>query len=71
MKFGVPNAIKHWCELGDNLDRYTWVQHDGTNFGVQELEDGPFLFTTSYVKRLGGLHGGDWSARITVNTKVQ
>nr|CAD7573367.1 unnamed protein product [Timema californicum] len=61
---------RHWCELGDNLDRYTWVQHDGTNFGVQELEDGPFLFTTSYVKRLGGLHGGDWSARITVNTKV-
>ncbi|XP_063235667.1 mannosyl-oligosaccharide glucosidase isoform X2 [Bacillus rossius redtenbacheri] len=62
-------GIRHWCEQGDNLDRYTWVQHDGSNFGVQEIEDGPFSLTTSFVKRLGGNHGGDWTARISVGSK--
>lgn len=62
-------GIRHWCEQGDNLQRYGWTEHDGRNFGVQEIVDGPFLLTTSFVKRLGGDHGGDWTARVGVVSK--
>lgn len=63
------DGIRHWCEQGDGLDKYAWLQHDGSSFGVQEIEDGPFLLRTSFVKRLGGNHGGDWTARIEVDIK--
>ncbi|XP_075222414.1 mannosyl-oligosaccharide glucosidase isoform X2 [Lycorma delicatula] len=64
-------GIRHWCENGDNLNRFIWTEHDGVNFGIQEIEDGPFKLTTSFVKRLGGSHGGDWTARITVTNPDQ
>lgn len=62
------DGIRHWCEQSDNLDRYGWLKHDGVNFGVQEIVDNPFIFTTSFIKKSGGSHGGDWSARIDVKT---
>ncbi|KAF5275980.1 hypothetical protein FQA39_LY00776 [Lamprigera yunnana] len=62
------DGIRHWCEQGDGLERYGWLQHDGTSFGIQEIQDGPFALRTSFVKRLGGNHGGDWTARITVES---
>lgn len=62
--------FSHWCEQGDGLDQYGWLQHDGSSFGVQEVVDGPFIITTSFVKRLGGSNGGDWTARVSVDTKV-
>ena len=48
------------------MERYGWIEHDGKTFGVQEIQDGPFLLTTSFVKKPGGNHGGDWTARISV-----
>ncbi|XP_050507631.1 uncharacterized protein LOC126885221 [Diabrotica virgifera virgifera] len=63
------DGIRHWCEQGDNLEKYGWLQHDGYNFGIQEIIDGPFNITTSFVKKPGGLHGGEWSARVEVNYK--
>lgn len=62
--------FRHWCENGDNLNRFIWTEHDGVNFGIQEIEDGPFKLTTSFVKRPGGRHGGDWTARISVTNLV-
>lgn len=62
--------FSHWCEQGDNLDKYGWLKHDGSNFGIQEIVDGPFTLTTSFVKQLGGSHGGDWTARISVDYLV-
>ncbi|KAL1489403.1 hypothetical protein ABEB36_014304 [Hypothenemus hampei] len=59
-------GIRHWCEQSDNLQKYGWLQHDGSNFGIQEIIDNPFKLTTSFVKRIGGLNGGEWTARITV-----
>ncbi|XP_056642689.1 uncharacterized protein LOC130449061 [Diorhabda sublineata] len=61
------DGIRHWCEQGDNLNKYGWLQHDGSNFGIQEIIDGPFKLVTSFVKRPGGLSGGDWTARIEVD----
>ncbi|XP_044757932.1 mannosyl-oligosaccharide glucosidase [Coccinella septempunctata] len=60
------DGIRHWCEQSDNLDRYGWLQHDGINFGIQEIIDSPFILTSSFAKINGGSHGGDWSARINV-----
>jgi mannosyl-oligosaccharide glucosidase len=62
--------LKHArCEQGDNLDSFGWTQHDGENFGVQEIRDRGLLFTTSFVKRLrpeNAHKGGDWSARVRI-----
>ncbi|KAK9891824.1 hypothetical protein WA026_016621 [Henosepilachna vigintioctopunctata] len=58
--------LRHWCEQSDNLDRYGWLQHDGLNFGIQEIVDSPFILTTSFVKKNSVNHGGDWTARIDV-----
>jgi mannosyl-oligosaccharide glucosidase len=53
------------------LERYGWLEHDARNFGVQELRDGPLAITTSFVKRRGGVNGGDWSARISAVGEVR
>lgn len=71
MKFKKTIISRHWCEQGDNLEKYGWLQHDGSNFGVQEIIDRPFILKTSFVKQLGGSHGGDWTARITVDVLVR
>lgn len=57
--------IRHSCEQSDKLRRYGWVRHDGINFGTQEIVDNGFMLTTDFVKRTGGDHGGDWTARIS------
>lgn len=60
-------GIRHWCEIGDNLDKYGWTQHDGRTFGVQEIHDLPFELKTSFIKYTGGRKlGGDWTARVSV-----
>ncbi|XP_071448203.1 mannosyl-oligosaccharide glucosidase [Hetaerina americana] len=61
--------IRHWCEQSDNLGRYGWEEHDGKTFGIQTIKDGPFNLVTSFVKRPGGNHGGDWSSRISVTSE--
>lgn len=62
---------RHWCEQSDGLERYGWLKHDGSDFGIQEIIDDPFVFTTSFVKVKGGDNGGDWTARVSVDTKVR
>eukprot|EP00095_Tigriopus_kingsejongensis_P012036 snap_masked-scaffold90_size386344-processed-gene-0.0 protein:Tk12036 transcript:snap_masked-scaffold90_size386344-processed-gene-0.0-mRNA-1 annotation:"mannosyl-oligosaccharide glucosidase-like" len=59
-------GFRHWCEQGDNLARYGWIKHDGEIFGLQEILDRNIKLTTSFMKRTGGEHGGDWTARIKV-----
>ncbi|XP_066256749.1 mannosyl-oligosaccharide glucosidase isoform X1 [Euwallacea similis] len=65
------DGIRHWCEQSDNLDSYGWQQHDGNTFGIQKIIDGPFKLTTSFVKRLGGDNGGEWTARISAEVLPQ
>lgn len=40
------------------------------NFGVQEIVDKRLDITTSFVKRQGGEHGGDWTQRVEVKPHV-
>ncbi|KAK7084788.1 hypothetical protein SK128_017513 [Halocaridina rubra] len=62
-------ALRHWCDQADDLPKYGWEIHDCRNVGVQKIVDKSVVLQTSFVKRLGGQHGGDWSARITVSPK--
>jgi mannosyl-oligosaccharide glucosidase len=62
--------IRHTCEQSHHLPRYGWIQHDGVDFGVQEIFERDFILNISFVKRPGGVHGGDWSARFDL-TKTQ
>lgn len=57
--------LRHTCEQGDGLSSYGWLMHDGINFGTQQIQDGDFTLSTTFVKRMGGKHGGDWSWRIS------
>ncbi len=66
----MPPKIRHWCDQGDGLDMYSWFAHDGRNFGLQQLTDKYFTISTDFVKRPGGNHGGDWSARVKVTPRV-
>ncbi|XP_041477006.1 mannosyl-oligosaccharide glucosidase-like [Lytechinus variegatus] len=61
--------FRHTCEQGDGLDKYGWIEHDGVNFGIQDIFDGPFQIKTAFAKSGGGLQGGDWSASISVRYK--
>ncbi|XP_071479946.1 mannosyl-oligosaccharide glucosidase-like [Diadema antillarum] len=68
----APNRdikLRHSCEQGDGLERYGWLEHDGVNFGIQEIIDGPLQIKTAFAKRGGGKNGGDWSASISVRYK--
>lgn len=62
--------FRHWCDQADELSKYGWQVHDGYNTGTQTIYDKHIMLNTSFVKRAGGEHGGDWSARITVMPKV-
>ncbi|CAL8078332.1 unnamed protein product [Orchesella dallaii] len=62
--------LRHLCLQEDKLKRYGWVEHDGVNFGVQEIADKRLDIVTSFVKRQGGSHGGDWTARIELKPQV-
>ncbi|XP_071090232.1 mannosyl-oligosaccharide glucosidase-like [Haliotis cracherodii] len=60
----MPPPLRHWCDQGDRLQRYGWMLHDGVNFGSQDIHDSTYMLRTQFVKRPGGQHGGDWSARV-------
>ena len=55
------------------LEKYGWLQHDGENFGVQEIIDNGLKLTTSFVKNLDPEainKGGSWTGRIRVEHKT-
>ncbi|XP_013774541.1 mannosyl-oligosaccharide glucosidase-like [Limulus polyphemus] len=58
--------LRHWCNQWDGLKKYGWLQHDGLNFGEQDIVEDEYIITTTFVKRSVGEFGGDWTARITV-----
>lgn len=66
----MPPSVRHNCDAGDGLAMYSWFAHDGRNFGLQEIMDKYYAITTDFVKRPGGMHGGDWSARVRVKPRV-
>eukprot|EP00884_Botryococcus_braunii_P015858 jgi/Botrbrau1/2956/Bobra.0026s0025.2 len=57
--------IRHLAQERDGLDKYGWERHDGQQYGRQELYDGDYHISTSFVKRFFPEHrGGDWAVRL-------
>ena len=68
-KLVLLSVYRHWCDQNDGLMKYGWSAHDGRNFGIHDIYenvDNGFSIRTSWVKRHGGQHGGDWSARMSI-----
>ncbi|CAH2038653.1 unnamed protein product [Thlaspi arvense] len=66
---GKP-VVRHFCENKDKggLKSFGWKEHNGIDFGRQDLLESELELTTSFVKsKVGNLgYGGDWSVRINV-----
>ncbi|RLN26408.1 hypothetical protein BBO99_00008045 [Phytophthora kernoviae] len=59
------SQLRHQCRQEDRLQRYGWLQHDGSSYGLQTVEDqyNRVELTTSYAR----LHSDDtqgWAARV-------
>lgn len=46
---------------------YNWIEHDGRNYGIEQIIAGNHNITVAFVKRPATPSGGDWSARISVS----
>lgn len=59
------SQIRHQCRQEDRLQRYGWLEHDGTNYGLQTVEDqfNRLELATSYA-RLETDQVQGWAARV-------
>ncbi len=51
------------------MSKYGWTAHDGRTFGIHDLyenSENRYTIRNSWVKRLGGEYGGDWSVKTEV-----
>ncbi|KAL0700934.1 hypothetical protein Bca4012_057056 [Brassica carinata] len=65
-------VMRHFCENSDHLSSFGWREHNGRDFGRQELVENDMVLETSFVKTKGdgsSGYGGDWSVRIDVKNK--
>ncbi|XP_010478035.1 PREDICTED: alpha-glucosidase 2 isoform X2 [Camelina sativa] len=70
-KDGKP-VMRHFCENSEDLKSFGWREHNGRDFGRQELLEQDMILETSFVKSKEGSHGygGDWSIRINVKNML-
>ncbi|CAH8299264.1 unnamed protein product [Eruca vesicaria subsp. sativa] len=63
--------MRHFCENSEDLKSFGWREHNGIDFGRQELLDQDMILETSFVKTKEGSlgYGGDWSVRINLKNK--
>ena len=67
----VELILRHWCDQNDKLIKYGWTAHDGRNFGIHdthETSQNGFVIRNSWVKRVGGKYGGEWTVRTNVKS---
>ncbi|VDK35135.1 unnamed protein product [Taenia asiatica] len=61
--FGAYCCVVRWIvEIG-----YNWIEHDGRNYGIEQIIAGNHNITVAFVKRPATPSGGDWSVRISVS----
>ncbi|CAH8253646.1 unnamed protein product [Arabidopsis lyrata] len=71
MKDG-KQVMRHFCENSADLKSFGWREHNGRDFGRQELFEQDMVLETSFVKSKEGSlgYGGDWSIRINVKNML-
>ena len=42
--------MRHFCENSDDLSSFGWREHNGRDFGRQELVENDMILETSFVK---------------------
>ncbi|CAL8097923.1 unnamed protein product [Calicophoron daubneyi] len=57
--------FRHTCDLNDGVLSYNWLEHDGRNFGTQQIVDTQHIITVSFMKHLVAGTGNDWTVRIS------
>lgn len=67
----AKHMMRHFCENSQDLKSFGWREHNGVDFGRQELLDQDMILETSFVKSKEGSlgYGGDWSVRINLINK--
>ena len=53
--------LRHVCQDSDELSKYGWEDHNGRDYGRQELTDHGLQLTTSFLKEKG--EGSGYSYR--------
>ncbi|CAN7049982.1 hypothetical protein BRARA_G00865 [Brassica rapa] len=68
---GKQHVMRHFCENSQDLKSFGWREHNGIDFGRQELLDQDMVLETSFLKSKEGSlgYGGDWSVRINLINK--
>uniref|UniRef100_A0ACD5XGZ3 Uncharacterized protein n=1 Tax=Avena sativa TaxID=4498 RepID=A0ACD5XGZ3_AVESA len=74
MWIGVKNGqyfLRHVCQDSDELSKYGWADHNGRDYGRQELTDHGLQLTTSFLKQKGegSGYGGDWAVRLDAKSE--
>ncbi|XP_006306769.2 alpha-glucosidase 2 [Capsella rubella] len=66
------HVMRHFCENSGDLKSFGWREHNGRDFGRQELFEQDMVLETSFVKSKEGSlgYGGDWSTRINVQNML-
>ncbi|KAL5103478.1 Mannosyl-oligosaccharide glucosidase [Taenia crassiceps] len=64
---GRSLQFRHQCTNDGDIKSYNWIEHDGRNYGIEQIITGNHNITVSFVKRPATPSGGDWSARISVS----
>lgn len=64
--YHLVEAIRHSCEISDNLGQWGWEEHDGKTFGKQVITD---LSNNCKLKivftKTAGCNGGSWNSTIS------
>ncbi|TNN08126.1 Mannosyl-oligosaccharide glucosidase [Schistosoma japonicum] len=58
-------AFRHSCDQSDGVLSYNWLEHDGRNFGIQQIVDIHHTITISFVKPSDDSMGSDWAVRVS------
>ncbi|CAA6668399.1 unnamed protein product [Spirodela intermedia] len=74
MWLGMKNGQffpRHFCQDSDDLKRYGWIDHNGRDYGRQELVDRGLKLVTSFIKMKGdgSGYGGDWAVRVEADNE--
>ncbi|VDP92010.1 unnamed protein product [Echinostoma caproni] len=57
--------FRHVCDPYDGVLSYNWLEHDGRNFGIQQIVDLKHIITVSFAKQSPDIANGDWTVRIS------
>jgi hypothetical protein len=66
---GSWRNLRHYCDMGDQLDTYGYILHDGHSIAIQKIRDAWLDIQTTFVRMPATNNNGTlWMASIEGNT---